>query len=219
MPWEKLRVLSRSSEPLATVQGCAAKGRLGHIFSSAQVRRLPWHEVYRFAEVVVELAQIPFRSGVTRKMLTGVLSGILSLVGVDGISSWNTHTQRPRPCESLPVPCTPFRFLLMPMHPTRPSPALGMINRKTLSFSPTLALCRFGPRLANTARCTISQVPASANTGTADGCKGGSNGGKQEASVALRVEVESAKVLAASDQEDIRAQVVVSGGDVVKLRR
>lgn len=37
-------------------------------------------------------------------------------------------------------------------------------------------------------------------------------GGKSEANVALRVDAVSAKVLTESDQEDIRAQVVVSGG-------
>ena len=97
-------------------------------------------------------------------------------------------------------------------------PSLSPADCATRSFSvchnacraPSFGRCaRFGPRLANAAKCTISQVPASGKVSEA---KQEANEGKPEASVALRVDVISEKALTESDQEDIRAQVVVSGG-------
>ncbi|CAM9977428.1 unnamed protein product [Ectocarpus sp. 12 AP-2014] len=62
---------------------------------------------------------------------------------------------------------------------------------------------RFGEHLVNTARCTISLVPA---CGKVSNPKQGSGGDQQ--AMALRVDVVSAEALTESDQEDIRAQVV-----------
>eukprot|EP00752_Nemacystus_decipiens_P002655 g2484.t1 len=95
--------------------------------------------------------------------------------------------------------CSYGYFLVPPnrWRPCKESPEVGDSG----TFSRPL---RFGPRLANAANCTISQVPShvSEQRATQD-----PHGGKPEADAALRVDVLSAKVLTESDQEDIRAQV------------
>ncbi|CAM9806113.1 unnamed protein product [Pylaiella littoralis] len=71
---------------------------------------------------------------------------------------------------------------------------------------------RFGQRLQNTAKCTISQVPCRDDVpaSTPNGSERGAEGGEPDGSVALRVDVASTKTLTESDQEDIRSQVRAS---------
>lgn len=71
---------------------------------------------------------------------------------------------------------------------------------------------RFGPRLENAASCTISQAPSCESVSHSEEAKQKARGGEPPVGVALRVHAESSKVLTESDREDIRAQVVVSGG-------
>lgn len=112
-------------------------------------------------------------------------------------------TAYPPPSRRCPRLFRPFCCILLRL--LQPLPA-----RAAVLHCPLDRWARFGPRFANAARCTISQVPSCGGVAEPDDAKQEAHGGKPEVGVALRVDVASAEVLTQSDQEDIRAQVAVS---------